>query len=132
MAGLADFPVHAVLRADDLERAAKFYTKVLGLRRQDMGGPTGEAIFRGAGESGVMVYERPGMAAPQNTTLGFAVPADAFDGVVATLRARGVILEEYDLPEIGLKTESGVATFGETRAVWFKDTEGNILNIATT
>ena len=54
---------------------------------------------------------------------------------MATLRARGVVFEEYDLPD--LKTHAGVATIqgnypskgtGEFGA-WFKDSEGNLLGI---
>ena len=40
------------------------------------------------------------------------------------------MLEDYDIPEIGLKTVNGVAQFEGNKAAWFKDTEGNILNIA--
>ena len=44
---------------------------------------------------------------------------------VAALQARGVVFEEYDLP--GLKTVNGVATIGESKGAWFKDSEGNLL-----
>ena len=71
------------------------------------------------------------MPAPQNTTLGFNLPADKFDEVAADLRAEGVTFEEYDVPEIGLKTVNGIAEFEGTKAAWFKDTEGNIVNIVS-
>lgn len=77
----------------------------------------------------VSIYERPGMPAPENTTLGFGVPADKFDEVMADLRGKSVVFEDYDIPEIGLKTVNGVADFEGSKAAWFKDTEGNILNI---
>jgi hypothetical protein len=41
-----------------------------------------------------------------------------------------VTFEEYDLPEIGLKTADGIAEFEGNKAAWFKDSEGNIVNIA--
>lgn len=44
---------------------------------------------------------------------------------VAALQARGVVVEEYDLP--GLKTVNGVTTIGESKGAWFKDSEGNLL-----
>jgi hypothetical protein len=56
-------------------------------------------------------------------------------GTVAELRARGVVFEEYDSP--GFTTVKGIATIagnypskgtGE-KAVWFKDSEGNLLGI---
>ena len=79
----------------------------------------------------VMIYERPGMPAPQNTALGFGLPADKFDEVAADLRTKGVTFEDYDLPEIGLKTVNGIAEFEGFKAAWFKDSEDNIVNIAS-
>ena len=37
--------------------------------------------------------------------------------------------EDYDLP--GLKTVDGVATMGDLKSAWFKDSEGNTLAIST-
>jgi len=133
MASLGNYPAAAVLRAEDLVRANKFYTDVLGLKPRDVPGPAGEGMnmFTAGDGTTVMVYERPGMPAPQNTSLGFGIPADTFDEVAADLRARGVTFEDYDLPEIGLKTVNGVAEFEGFKAAWFKDSEGNIVNIAS-
>lgn len=127
MAGLANYRVEAVLRAEDFDRAAKFYTEVLGLSVSRVGGPTREGSFAAGSGTAVGIYERPGMPAPQNTTLGFTVPAEEFDDVVAELRGKGVVFEEYDIPEIGLKTVNGVAEFEGAKAAWFRDTEGNII-----
>lgn len=60
-----------------------------------------------------------------HTQMGFMV--DDIDGEVAELRSQGVVNEEYDMP--GLVTENGIATVGPARAAWFKDTEGNLLDI---
>jgi len=118
----------AVLRADDLARARKFYTEVLGLTP----GPSSVAgdMFMAGDETAVLIYERPGMPAPENTTLGFAVRADQFDALVAELRGKGVVFEEYDVPEMGLKTVNGVAIVEGIKSAWFKDTEGNIVSMA--
>jgi predicted enzyme related to lactoylglutathione lyase len=131
MASLGDYPATAVLRAEDLARAKKFYADVLGLKQRDFPGATGEgmAVFAAGDGTGFMIYERPGMPAPQNTAMGFGVPADRFDEVAADLRASGVSFEDYDLPETGLKTVDGIAELPGTRAAWFKDSEGNIVNI---
>jgi len=133
MASLGDYPAAAVLRAEDLVRAKKFYTDVLGLKPRDVPGPAGEGMgmFTAGDGSMVMIYERPGMPAPQNTALGFGLPADKFDEVAAALRAKGVAFEDYDLPEIGLKTVNGIAEFEGFKAAWFKDSEDNIVNIAS-
>jgi hypothetical protein len=70
------------------------------------------------------------MPAPESTALGFSIAADSFDGIVAELRAKGVVFEEYDIPEMGLTTVDGVAEVDGIKSAWFKDTEGNIINIA--
>jgi hypothetical protein len=54
---------------------------------------------------------------------------DDVEVTVQELRGRGVVFEEYDFP--GLKTVNGVADLGYERAAWFKDSEGNILAVAT-
>jgi len=132
MAGLADYPAAAVLRAEDLARAKKFYTDVLGLKPGDAPGLASEdmGMFTAGDGTMIMLYARPGMPAPQNTALGFGLPADKFDEVAADLRARGVTFEDYDLPEIGLKTVNGIAEFEGTKSAWFRDSEDNIINIA--
>ena len=58
------------------------------------------------------------------------------EALVAELRKRGVVFEEYDLP--GLRTVDGIADVagnypsaganGE-RAAWFRDSEGNLLAV---
>ena len=42
MASLGDYPAAAVLRAEDIARAKKFYTDVLGLKPRDIPGPASE------------------------------------------------------------------------------------------
>jgi hypothetical protein len=46
---------------------------------------------------------------------------------VAELRARGVKVEEYDLP--GLKTLDGVADLGFALGAWFMDPSNNALGM---
>ncbi len=131
MSGLGDFHVAGVLRADDFSRAKRFYTEVLGLKMHEEReeGPTTEGTFETGDGSSVSIYERPGMPAPQNTALGFSVPPDRFSSVVEDLRSKGVTFEEYDLPEIGLKTVGGIIETEQYKAAWFRDSEGNIVSI---
>jgi len=49
-------------------------------------------------------------------------------GLMGELRQRGVVFEEYDLPEF--KTVDGLFEMGGYMAAWFKDSEGNIVEIA--
>ena len=131
MAGLSSAPVVAVLRAENLERAKKFYTDVLGLEEDTSLSGQGMAFFSAGMGSQFTIYERPGMPAPQNTTLAFPVAAEAFDAIADELRGGGVVFEEYDIPEMGLKTVNGVAVMDGIKSAWFKDPEGNIVNLVS-
>ncbi len=37
--------------------------------------------------------------------------------------------EDYDIPEMGLKTVDGIATIEGEKSAWFKDPDGNILAV---
>jgi len=73
-----------------------------------------------------------GLPAPQNTALAFRVPADGFEDFVEGVRAQGVTFEEYDLPEVGLKTVRGIAELNGRKRAWFKDPESNIIGLVST
>jgi hypothetical protein len=47
--------------------------------------------------------------------------------VVRALRERGMVFEQYDLPDLKAD-EDGIATSGPFKSACFKDTEGNILS----
>ncbi len=57
------------------------------------------------------------------------MPADKFDALADEVRARGVVFEDYDIPEIGLKTVNGIVELSGGKAAWFKDSEGNIISL---
>ena len=120
---LADAPVSAAVPAKDFARARKFYNEVLGLPvKMEI---EGNAAFECGQGTLVFVFASPYAGTNQATAAGWQV--DDLDRVMAGLRDRGVIFEEYDLP--GIKTVDGVATFGDNRVAYFKDSEGNILSI---
>ncbi len=131
MAGVGDTMICGIVRAEDYQRAKKFYTDVLGLKQgMELPGEGAGGMFEGGAGTMVMVYEHRGLKPPENTTLGFGVAADRFEAVMDDLRSRGITFEEYDDPQIGLKTVNGVADVGGMKSAWFKDSEGNILNLA--
>jgi catechol 2,3-dioxygenase-like lactoylglutathione lyase family enzyme len=118
------------LPAQDLARARRFYSEKLGLEPIEER-PGGFLYKCGAGS--FAIFESAGTAAGTHTQMGWEV-AD-IESTVATLRSRGVVFEEYDLP--GLETRHGIARIegnypskgsGEYGA-WFKDSEGNLLGI---
>src|SRR5574342_905196 len=118
---LANLKATAMLPATDMARARRFYEKVLGLPPAHVR-PSGEARYD-AGGTEFALYPRSTPTRADHTALSFEVKDLA--GEMATLRSRGVVFEEYDLP--GLKTTAGVCVLGGERAAWSKDPEGNIL-----
>lgn len=118
------------LGVTDLSRAREFYEGVLGLS-PGPDTPGGVAYRSGAG--GIFVYESEYAGSNQATAMMLEVPDDAFDEQIADLRAKGVSFETYDMP--GTQWQDGVATMsmGDSsfRSVWFKDPDGNILNLGT-
>jgi len=119
------------LPARDLDRARRFYSEVLGLEPVDE--RPGGLLYRCGGTESA-VFRSAGAAPGTFTQMGWEV--DDLDTVVAQLRARGVTFEEVDVP--GLRTKGGITDIdgnypskgarGE-RAVWFRDSEGNLLGI---
>jgi hypothetical protein len=81
-----------------------------------------------------VLFESRGAAPGEHTQMAWEV-AD-IEAVVAELRKRGVVFEEYDLS--GLKTINGIAEvsgnypssrgIGE-RGSWFRDSEGSLLAV---
>ena len=115
----------AVLPCTDFERCTAFYRDTLGLRVEGMPDMPGNAMVYGGGGTTFALYRRDEPTRAEHTVAGIMV--DDFDAAIGYLRSSGVRLEDYDQP--GLKTENGIATYGEFRSAWFKDTEGNILSI---
>jgi predicted enzyme related to lactoylglutathione lyase len=126
---LLPFVIENALYLEDYQRAKRFYGETLGMPVEDYPGePSGGAVMAGDGTI-IELYERPGVPAPPNTVAGFH--AVDFDDTIAELRERGITFEDYDIPEIGLKTIDGVAERAGAKTAWFKDSEGNILAIDT-
>jgi catechol 2,3-dioxygenase-like lactoylglutathione lyase family enzyme len=118
---LAESPIHAALPATDLERARRFYADKLGLTPESEG-PDG-LFYRCGGGTRFLVFPSGGTASGTHTQMTWNTTD--IEAAVAELKARGVVFEEYDTPEV--KTTNGVATLGESKGAWFKDSEGNIL-----
>ena len=123
---LGDKRVTTAIPVQDVDRARPFYEGLLGLKVA--GGPLADGSLEyecGAG-TGVFTYPTAQNAGKSPATLA-AWEVDDIGTTVKELRDRGVVFEEYDFP--GLKTEGGVATLPGARAAWFKDPDGNILNV---
>jgi len=119
MTALSQFPISARAAASDLGRARGWYEERLGLvpEHEDPGG----VWYRFAGETWLYLYATPSAGTAQNTIAGWAVKD--IESVMAELRKRGVVFEQYDLGDV--RMVDGLADFGVAKAAWFKDSEGN-------
>jgi catechol 2,3-dioxygenase-like lactoylglutathione lyase family enzyme len=128
---LGDKNVIATLAVGDIERARDFYESTLGLK-QASGFPEGPdvgAVVYQAGSSAVLVYQSEYAGTNQATAASWGV-GDDFDAIVEDLRNKGVTFERYDdLPDT--TRDGDIHTFGGMKSVWFKDPDGNILNVGS-
>lgn len=123
---LTDFPVYATIATGDMARARAFYEGTLGFSAE-MEDDTGGVFYR-SGATRFLLYRSDFAGGPQQTVATWVV--DDLEATVGELAAQGVTFEQYDLP--GLKTdERGIAELGPFRGAWFKDPDGNILNVGT-
>jgi len=125
---LEDSFVATRLPARDLRRARAFYADVLGLEPAEE--RPGGLLYQ-CRSGAFALYESTGIPSGAHTQMAFEV--DDLAAVVAALRARGLALEDVDVP--GLRTVDGIAEVagnypskgtGEL-ACWFRDSEGNLL-----
>ena len=114
----------ANIAVKNLETARKFYEDTLGLKPIDAEGE--ELIVFKSGNSTLNVY-RSQYAGTNRATAVTWVIGEEVEGVVRGLKAKGVAFEHYDMP--GMKREGDVHVAGDMKVAWFKDPDGNILNI---
>ena len=119
------------LPAQDLARARRFYAEKLGLEPVEER-PGGLKYRCGSGY--FALFES--MGAPSGAHTQMAWEVEDIEAVVAGLRARGVVFEAYDFPGLTavdgiVEVEGNYPSSGATgeRAVWFRDSEGNMLAI---
>jgi catechol 2,3-dioxygenase-like lactoylglutathione lyase family enzyme len=107
----------------DLERARKFYRDTLGLTEVHVEGK--EVIVFKSGHSSVNVYRSEYAGTNKATAVTWTV--DTIEDTVRALKAKGVAFEHYDMP--CLKREGDVHVGHGMKVAWFKDPDGNILNV---
>jgi catechol 2,3-dioxygenase-like lactoylglutathione lyase family enzyme len=113
----------ANLAVKSLASARRFYEDTLGLKPVDEEG--GELIVFESGHSHINVYRSDYAGTNQATALSWEV--GDVDAEVRDLKAKGVTFEHYDLPDTELVGDVHVQ--GNIRVAWFKDPDGNILNV---
>lgn len=120
---LGKAPVMTMLPVVDMNRARAFYEGKLGLEPKGSN-PQGNFLYSCAGAT-IALYQRAAPTTADHTALSWEVKDIA--AAVKALGDKGVVFEEYDLPNF--KTVEKVCVLGAEKAAWFKDTEGNILCI---
>jgi catechol 2,3-dioxygenase-like lactoylglutathione lyase family enzyme len=114
----------ANLAVKDLKAARQFYEHTLGLQPVEFEGD--ESVVYKSGDSVLNVYRSDYAGTNQATAVTWAV-GDEVEQVVRTLKGRGVKFEHYDLP--GMTRKGDIHFGGAMQVAWFKDPDGNILNI---
>ena len=121
---LKSSPIVPYIPVADVERARKFYEEKVGLTPKEV--YAGGVIYECGGSTWVFMYPSQGAGTSKASTAFWAV--EDVEKEVAELKSRGVVFEEYDMPQI--KTVNSIATGGGAKTAWFKDSEGNIMAIS--
>jgi predicted enzyme related to lactoylglutathione lyase len=110
---------------NDIEKAKKFYSEILGLDVTD--NPMGLIELNIEGGNHIIIYPKPNHVPATFTVLNF--PVDNIDQAVDELIKKGIQFEQYEAP---IKTdEKGICRSDGKgpNIAWFKDPAGNILSI---
>ena len=114
----------ANIAVKNLDTAKKFYEDTLGLT--PVGAEDHEVIVFKSGNSTVYVYQSQYAGTNKATAVTWVV-GDDVEGIVQQLKAKGITFEHYDMP--GITRDGDIHIAGDMKVAWFKDPDGNILNI---
>ena len=121
---LGDKEAVANIAVKNLETAKKFYEETLGLTQ--IGAEGQEVIVFRSGSSKIYVYKSQYAGTNQATAVTWVVGKD-IESVVRELKTKGVAFEHYDMPDVIREGDIHVAD--NMKVAWFKDPDGNILNV---
>jgi catechol-2,3-dioxygenase len=107
----------------DLDVAADFYGNTLGLKPLHEEGQ--ELVVFQSGHSSINVYRSQYAGTNKATAVTWTV--DNLEDEVEALRNKGVVFEHYDMP--GMRLQGDVHVSDHVKVAWFKDPDGNILNL---
>ncbi len=123
---LNDKDASANIAVKNLEVSKKFYEDTLGLTQ--VGAEGEELLVFKSGNTTIYVYQSQNAGTNQATTLTWVV-GEALEDIIRELKTKGVTFEHYDMPD--MTREGDVHVFGDMKVAWFKDPDGNILNITS-
>lgn len=121
---LKDCNSSAIAAVSDLKRARTFYVETLGLEQAP--GSSDQVIVFRTGATTLVVYPSEFAGTNKANAVVWGV-GNEIEAIVSDLRGKGVVFEQYDMP--GATFDGGIHRFGDFRAAWFKDPDGNILHI---
>jgi hypothetical protein len=107
----------------DLGVARAFYEQTLGLTPTN---EDSEMIEFKSGNSTINVYRSEFAGTNKATAVTWSV-GEELEGVVGDLKAKGVAFEHYNMP--GMEQKGDVYIADGMKVAWFKDPDGNILNL---
>lgn len=122
MLGNKDAVANVAVR--DLDAASDFYRNTLGLKPVHQEGQ--ELVVFQSGQSSINVYRSDYAGTNKATAVTWTV--DNVVDEVKALKDKGVVFEHYNMP--GMAREGDVHVGDGLKVAWFKDPDGNILNIA--
>jgi catechol 2,3-dioxygenase-like lactoylglutathione lyase family enzyme len=114
----------ATVAVKDVEKAKEFYEGILELQRSAEN-PRGVTYETGGGN--LFIYQAPSAGTSQASVATWE--RDEIDSVVAKLKVKGVVFEQYNIP--GATWEGDIATMGDVQVAWFKDPDGNLFSVGT-
>jgi catechol 2,3-dioxygenase-like lactoylglutathione lyase family enzyme len=121
---LRDSDAVANLAVKDLAKATPFYEGTLGFEPVARQGD--EVITYRSGRTTFNVYRSAEAGTNRATAMTWKV-GNNVKSLAQELKAKGVAFEHYDMP--GLTLEGDVHAGYGMQVAWFKDPDGNILNI---
>lgn len=114
----------ANLAVKNLDAARRFYENTLGLAPVEEEGD--EMIVYKSGDSVLNVYRSQYAGTNKATAVTWPV-GDDIEDIVRALRDKGVTFEHYDMP--GMTVDGDIHVAADMKVAWFKDPDGNILNL---
>lgn len=117
----------AIVSVSDIDRARRFYQDTLGLELVQDGGEEMDGVlgFR-TGQTSLTVYRSEFAGTNKANAVTWHMQGD-LEETVDSLRSKGVTFKQYDIP--GMTWRDGIHEAGDTKLVWFKDPDGNILHL---
>jgi catechol 2,3-dioxygenase-like lactoylglutathione lyase family enzyme len=121
---LGHLDASANLAVKDIRVSRKFYEDKLGLVQ--VGSEGDDLVVYRSGQTTLNVYKSKEAGTNKATAVTWAV-GDRLDETVRELKAKGIAFEHYDMP--GMTRKGDIHIGGDVKVAWFKDPDGNILNI---